>query len=105
MRNLKLMLFFLALHTSNQLTAEIGCMANSHKLKEKMDLKELYYVQCTCDCARYKIQAKQAICTQCQHSHMPRAFEVITGNTAKQASVKKGHKPGKGLPRHIFSYN
>lgn len=103
MRNILLSLIMIALQTVS-LVAAPGCMSNTRKLQEKMDLKDVHYVRCTCDCTRYKRQAKQGICTQCGHMHDAQPFEFVVSSIPEKVQVKKAHTTKKALAQ-LFSYN
>ena len=72
-----------------RLSGQIGCMDKSKhagKCNEGCeicctpDYKQLYYVDCSCPCWRYKHIAKHGRCMQCGHYVKPEEFPITYKN-------------------------
>lgn len=71
---------FIALLITFSLKPAIGCMERTKHglIRHGYDYKKLHYVECACNCLRYRWGEKGTRCINCWHYHNPN--EVIAIN-------------------------
>jgi len=86
--------------TASALVGAPDCMDTSSHLGEKIDYKELRYVQCNHDCYKgpdSRLVENRGKCSVCGHYHVPRPLVLVeTANpaalpTPKTSSKRKTH--------------
>ncbi len=81
---MKKLLLLTSLLAIGSLKAQVGCMANSHKLKQKYDSKEMHYVSCHCPCGRHAASGLKTPdrnqCIECGHFHDAQPVYYTSGH-------------------------
>ncbi|MCK5632999.1 hypothetical protein KAH94_04570 [bacterium] len=73
----KISILFVLICSIHNFYGQIGCMDNSHHLKTEFDSKTYHYVQCNCECSKYKQSSDRGICSNCKHYHEPINIEIV----------------------------